>query len=131
MVNESFIRPRRREPCPAFRHSGGLTARDKELGQAQAGQDGSGLVGSRQGRLQLQDFACDLIGRNRLGLVDEVLEHGLGLGLACGSSLHLRLRGREIGLDVREGLLTRLRRQIGCNTGAERCGLRGRIGRGR
>ena len=64
MVNESFMAP------SPLRQS--LAARRQEFGQAQSGQDRGGLVGSRQGRLQLQDFACDLVCRNRLGLVDEV-----------------------------------------------------------
>ena len=103
MVNESFM---------AGPSASSLAARHQELGQAEPGQDRGGLVGSRQGRLQLQDLACDLIGRDGLGAIDEVLELGLGLGLPCSSGLHLGLGSGEIGLNVRNRLLPRLGRQV-------------------
>ena len=53
------------------------------------------------------------------------LQRGLGLGLPGGGILHRALRGGKVGLDVRDGLLARLRRQIGRDALAQRIAVAG------
>ena len=49
---------------------------------------------------------------NRFGLVDDILEDGLGLRLPAACILHQVLGGGKIGLNIRNRLLTGLRRQV-------------------
>ena len=132
MVNESFTPRRSTCRCNWLqgRHRD-LAARHQELGQRQAREYGGRFIRGLQGRLQRQNLARHLLRRSRFGLVDDILEDGLGLGLAAACVLHQVLGGGEIGLNIRDGLLARLRRQVGRGALAERCDLRGRIGSSR
>ena len=72
----------------------------QELDQAELRQHRGGLIGGLQAVLQRQDLARDLVLRDALGVGDQVLQRGLGLGLPRLRILHRVLRGGKIGLDV-------------------------------
>ena len=129
MVNESFTPPSTCR-CNLVLNYGpnGLAAGQQELGQGQAREHGGRFIRGLQGCLQRQNLARHLLRRNRFGLVDDILEDGLGLRLAAACVLHQVLGGGKIGLNIGDGLLTGLRRQVGRGALAECCDLRGRIG---
>jgi hypothetical protein len=103
----------------------------QELGQAQLRQHRRGLVRRLQRGLQCQNLARHLIGRYGLGLVDDVLQHGLGLGLPGGGVFHGGLRGGKVRLNILDGLLSRLRRQVLRDALVQCRDLGGRIRTGR
>ena len=100
--------------------NGALTAPSEELHQRQLREVGGDLVGGLQRVLQREDLARHLVGRGRLGLVDDRLQLRLGLGLARGGILHRVLSHREIGLDVLDALLAGLLGQRLRHSQAER-----------
>ena len=91
----------------------------------------SGLVGRLQVGLQRQNLAGDRLRRNRFGVGDHILQHGLRLGLPRRGVRHHGLRGGKLRLDLLDGLLAGLRRQVCRYALTERCDLRGRVCAGR
>src|SRR5690242_2466851 len=89
-----------------------LAAWDEELGERETGEYRGGFERGLKCRLQRQNLASHFLRRGGLGLVDNVLEKGLGLGLPLRRFFHRVLCVGEIGLNIGDRLLPRLRRQV-------------------